>query len=134
MSTASSSPDAIGPREVWLTTQTLRGYPHLVPVWFVLDDAGAVWISTGASSAKVRNVRANPRVALGFPSDGNVSGDAVAHGTAEVLTSAPDSVLDRFEAKYTWRPNSEPDRETGLPVLLKITVDRWVMGSSKHLG
>jgi len=40
------------------------GYPHAVPMWFVVDDDGAVSMTTYGRSQKVLNVRRNPRVAL----------------------------------------------------------------------
>lgn len=40
------------------------GYPHAVPMWFVLEDDGCVYMTTYARSQKVVNVRRNPKVAL----------------------------------------------------------------------
>ena len=135
MSTPLPSTDAaLGPREGWLSTFSTGSHPHMVPIWFVVDDSRCVWISTGLDSAKVRNIRANPHVSFAVPSDGESYGDAVAHGTAEILSEAPDAVLDKFEAKYTWRPSPESDTEMGQMVFIKIAFSRWVMGNSKRIG
>lgn len=40
------------------------GYPHAVPMWFVVDDAGAILMTTYRRSQKVVNLLRNPRVAL----------------------------------------------------------------------
>lgn len=40
-----------------------RGWPHSVPMWFVVRD-GRVWIWTFAKSQKVRNLRRDPRATL----------------------------------------------------------------------
>jgi PPOX class probable F420-dependent enzyme len=40
-----------------------RGWPHLMPLWYVLRD-GDVWIYTYAKSQKVRNLERDPRATL----------------------------------------------------------------------
>jgi PPOX class probable F420-dependent enzyme len=40
------------------------GYPHAVPMWFVVDDDGVVYMTTYGRSQKAVNLRRNPRVAL----------------------------------------------------------------------
>ena len=40
------------------------GYPHAVPMWFVVEADGCVYMTTYARSQKVVNVRRNPKVAL----------------------------------------------------------------------
>jgi PPOX class probable F420-dependent enzyme len=40
-----------------------RGWPHLMPLWFVPRD-GEVWIYTYAKSQKVRNLERDPRATL----------------------------------------------------------------------
>ena len=47
-----------------LVTIGRDGYPHAVPMWFVIDDDGTVYMTTYGPSQKVLNVRRNPRVAL----------------------------------------------------------------------
>ncbi|MEO6027693.1 MAG: pyridoxamine 5'-phosphate oxidase family protein [Candidatus Binatia bacterium] len=47
-----------------LVTVGSDGYPHAVPMWFVIDDDGTVYMTTYGPSQKVLNVRRNPRVAL----------------------------------------------------------------------
>ncbi len=40
-----------------------RGWPHSMPMWFVVRD-GEIWIWTYGSSQKVRNLERDPRVTL----------------------------------------------------------------------
>jgi PPOX class probable F420-dependent enzyme len=40
-----------------------HGWPHLMPLWYVLRD-GEVWIYTYAKSQKVRNLERDPRATL----------------------------------------------------------------------
>ncbi len=47
-----------------LVTIGRDGYPHAVPMWFLVDDDGVVYMTTYGRSQKVVNIRRNPRVAL----------------------------------------------------------------------
>jgi len=47
-----------------LVTVGRDGYPHAVPMWFLMDDDGSVYMTTYGRSQKVVNIRRNPRVAL----------------------------------------------------------------------
>ena len=85
-------------RVVWLSTVRPDGTPHLVPTWFWWDgEALVVFSKPGA--AKVRNLRANPRlmVAVGDPEDdfsvGLIEAEATCHDEAAVIP-------DAFFAKY----------------------------------
>jgi PPOX class probable F420-dependent enzyme len=46
-----------------LVTNGPDGVPDPVPMWFVLDDEGVIWMRTYAASQKVRNIERDPRVA-----------------------------------------------------------------------
>ena len=39
------------------------GWPHLMPLWYVVRD-GALWVWTYAASQKVRNLERDPRATL----------------------------------------------------------------------
>jgi hypothetical protein len=55
-------------RTVTCATMGPRGWPHLMPLWYVLRDPGSVgprlWAWTYAASQKVRNVERDPRATL----------------------------------------------------------------------
>ena len=55
---------------VWLSTVSPDGLPHLIPTWFWWDGE-ALRVFSRPNAAKVRNLRARPRlmVALGRPED-----------------------------------------------------------------
>lgn len=46
-----------------VTTIGLDGYPHTVPIWYMLDGDDIV-IATAPESRKVKNIRANPKGAV----------------------------------------------------------------------
>ena len=50
-------------RIVVVATHGLRGWPHLMPLWYVLRD-GEIWVYTYAKSQKVRNLERDPRATL----------------------------------------------------------------------
>ncbi|HET7831260.1 MAG TPA: pyridoxamine 5'-phosphate oxidase family protein [Candidatus Limnocylindrales bacterium] len=85
-------------RVVWLSTVRPDGTPHLVPTWFWWDgEALVVFSKPGA--AKVRNLRANPRlmIAVGDPEDDFSVGLIEAEATAfDEAVGVPDG----FFAKY----------------------------------
>ena len=50
-------------KTVTCATNGLHGFPHLMPLWYVLRD-GRIWAWTYAKSQKVRNLERDPRATL----------------------------------------------------------------------
>src|SRR5665647_3679236 len=101
---------------IWLATVRVDGRPHLVAIWFVHVD-GHVWVCTGASSVKVRNIATEPRVTLSLE-DGNRS--AIGEGTAHLEDAPfPTTVIEAFMAKFDW-DISAPDTAMGELALVRI--------------
>jgi PPOX class probable F420-dependent enzyme len=50
-------------RIVICATNGPRGWPHLMPLWYIVRD-GEIWAWTYAKSQKVRNLERDPRVTL----------------------------------------------------------------------
>ena len=50
-------------RIVVVSSQGPRGWPHSMPMWFLVRD-GEIWIWTYAKSQKVRNLERDPRATL----------------------------------------------------------------------
>jgi PPOX class probable F420-dependent enzyme len=50
-------------RVVIVATHGPRGWPHVMPLWYVVRD-GEIWIWTYAKSQKVRNLERDPRATL----------------------------------------------------------------------
>jgi PPOX class probable F420-dependent enzyme len=51
-------------KTIILTSIGPDGFPHSMPMWFVVEPDGAIRITTFAKSQKVLNVRRNPKVSL----------------------------------------------------------------------
>lgn len=87
----------------WIGTTGRDGYPHAVPIWFLWRDGRALVFSE-PNTAKVRNLRADPRVALHLEAGDDHEQLTVLRGRAD-LSPKPtiewlDSVGDEYERKY----------------------------------
>lgn len=80
-------------RNYWLATVAPDGRPHLMVVWAVWLD-GSLLLSTGESSRKARNLRAEPRCSIAAQCAGDTE-LVVVEGTAEQIAV---EALARFVA------------------------------------
>jgi len=118
---------------VWLTTVDAAGTPQPTPVWFLWqpdgDAVGELLLLSRPGTAKLRNVRRSPRVALHFGTDAVGDDVVVLVGDAVVddggLTADQAAV---FDAKY-----AGPVRRLGMTpggfraeyaALLRVVPDR----------
>lgn len=85
---------------IWLTTVDPAGAPQPTPVWFHWDGE-TVLIFSEPKVAKIRNLRANPNVALSFNSDEHGGQIAVFTGQAQISDARPsESRLSAYLTKY----------------------------------
>lgn len=87
----------------WLGTIGRDGYPHAVPIWFLVHDNRLLVLSEPAT-AKVRNLRENPHAFLHLEAGENGDHLTVLQGTA-TLSERPtaewlDEIGERYAAKY----------------------------------
>ena len=73
---------------VWLTTVTPTGTPQPSPVWF-LSEGDSVLLYSQPDTPKLRNIAANPTVALSFNADRHGGDVVVFTGEARVDDDAP---------------------------------------------
>ncbi len=100
-------------RTYWLGTATPSGAPHAVPVWGVVT-GGTLYLYSERSTAKARNLAANPRVVVHLESGEDV---VIVRGIAEDLGTPGQvpSVVAALAAKYTrpedrqYLPGTDPD-------------------------
>jgi nitroimidazol reductase NimA-like FMN-containing flavoprotein (pyridoxamine 5'-phosphate oxidase superfamily) len=85
------------------------GTPHVAPIWYVYEN-GKLYVTTGPQSRKVRNIRANSKVA--FCVDVGVAfydlKAVVGKGTARILTDKKfnDEIGKKILLKYVGDLNS----------------------------
>lgn len=75
------------------------GVPHPIPMWFAVEDDGAIVMTTYARSQKIKNLRRDPRVSL-LVEDGIDYAElrgVVFYGTAELIEDV-DEVADILAA------------------------------------
>ena len=97
---------------IWLTTVTAEGQPQASPVWYLWQD-GRLVIYSMADSPRVRNLRANPRVALNLNSDDEGGAVVTMEGEAVLDDGPPATDVPAYVAKYLslisaygWTPES----------------------------
>ena len=85
---------------VWLTTVRADGQAQATPVWFLWDgETFLLYSQPGAQ--KVRNLAANPKVALHLDDDGSGGDVVTVEGTATVEPDTPRADrVDGYLAKY----------------------------------
>ena len=80
-----------------------RGWPHLMPLWYVPRD-GVIWIWTYAKSQKVRNLERDPRATLLIETGhkyGELRGlmieaEAVVHRDVETISAFAEELTVRY--------------------------------------
>jgi nitroimidazol reductase NimA-like FMN-containing flavoprotein (pyridoxamine 5'-phosphate oxidase superfamily) len=92
----------VAARNYWVSTTRPNGRPHAMPVWGVWLD-GAFFFGSGSSSAKSRNLAANPAAVVHLESGDET---VILEGQAEPVL---DGELERrvdgtYGPKYDWKP------------------------------
>jgi PPOX class probable F420-dependent enzyme len=96
----------------WLVTVNGRGAPQPSPVWFLWDD-GSILLYSQPETAKLRNIAANPRVAMHLPADAVGDDVVIVSGRAARSDDPPAHELPDYLDKYGelierngWTPES----------------------------
>jgi PPOX class probable F420-dependent enzyme len=85
---------------IWLTTVRADGQAQATPVWFLWDGETFLLYSQ-PDAQKVRNLAANPKVALHLDDDGSGGDVVTVEGTATVEPDTPRADrVDGYLAKY----------------------------------
>jgi PPOX class probable F420-dependent enzyme len=103
MSEAEASDFVQSQRVVVVATNGARGWPHLMPLWYVVRDH-EVWAWTYARSQKVRNLERDARATLQIE-DGEqyhelrgvmIEAEALLHRDLETVTALGAEILQRY--------------------------------------
>ena len=121
------------------------GVPHPMPMWFALDDDGAVVMTTFTKSQKIQNLKRDPRVSL-LAEAGETYSDlrgVVIYGSAEIDTEV-ESVFETLR-RVSVRMGTVPAEDTeavreGLIAsakkrcLIRVKPDKVVSWDHRKLG
>jgi len=108
-------------KNIWIATiYPAESRPHLTPIWFVYQD-GLLYFAIDAASIKMRNLQANPHVALALE-DGQHP--VICEGTAAFPEPPyPPDVLETFFKKYEWDIPTDPQYNR----LVQVTPRKWMV-------
>jgi len=116
-----------GAQTIILNSIGRDGVPHPMPMWFGIEDDGAIVMTTFKKSQKIQNLRRDPRVSL-LVEDGTIYSElrgAVLYGTAELLDDT-EKVLDILASvSRRAQPLDENARE-GMRKVLAATAPKRV--------
>jgi len=125
-----------------LGTLDPHGYPHLVAMWYVVDDDGAVLMTTFGKAQKVKNLERDPRCSLLIESEKTYDKlkGLLIRGQAEIVRD-PAVVLDallRINKKYQQGPEElvRPvfEKQAQKRVLVRIRPERVASWDHAKLG
>jgi PPOX class probable F420-dependent enzyme len=118
---------------VFIATLSKDNSPHLTPVWADIDEKdGLVLINTFEGSAKVKNVRRDPRVALSVVETYNTYKMVSIKGkVVEITTNDADRHLHRLAKKYLGIGKYYYRKPNHKRVIIKIKPEK-IMGISIH--
>lgn len=106
------------------------GRPHLVPMWYALDDDGLIAFTTYAKSQKIKNLQRDPRITVMVEAGEayNELRGVMIDGEAEVITDDPEHtarIMALIGAKHGGRPR--PDFSQSPPEITSAAHKRAVV-------
>ena len=111
------------PNPAVMATVAADGRPVTVATWYLLEDDGRVLLGLDASRARLKHMRADPRVSLTVLADDNWYTHVSLQGRIESITDDEGlRDIDRLSRHYTG--NSYPNRESPR-VSAQLAIERW---------
>ena len=121
------------PHIATLVTLRPNGRPHVAPVWFERREDRAL-VMTSRSSAKIRNLRANPAVTLSISTGGrpywyiNLEGEADI--TEDNLADVVTRICTHYDGPAAGATFAEELLDAGNMVIIDIRINRVVSWTS----
>jgi PPOX class probable F420-dependent enzyme len=111
----------------WLTTVAKSGQPVPRLVWFLFDGTDVI-VYSEPDAAKVRHIKAHPRVSFSLDSDGNGNGVVAVGGETRIDAEGANPLEDKaYVAKYEELAKSFGFTEeflTAYSTRLKVSIDK----------
>jgi len=115
----------VAARNYWVATCSPRAEPHAMPVWGIWHDERFLF-STGPTTKKAMNIRANPHVVVHLESGAQL---VVVEGTARDVASDAEAVerfLTLYNPKYDWDFGPDAFRGGGLFEVVPRKAFAWL--------
>jgi PPOX class probable F420-dependent enzyme len=84
--------------------------PHVVPIWFILDNKNNILFTTGDTSVKAKNIRRDNRVRLCVDDQVPLYSFVIIDGIAEIISNKPTEIYKwakRIAGRYMGNDKSE---------------------------
>ena len=108
----------------WLTTMAKSGQPVPRLLWFFFDGR-EITVYSMPNAAKVRHIKAHPRVSLNLDSDGNGRGTVVVGGEARIDAVDADPIADeQYQAEYAAGMGMTKEFLAAFSIRLKISIEK----------
>jgi PPOX class probable F420-dependent enzyme len=128
-------------RTLICATNGVRGWPHLMPLWFIVRDDD-IWAWTYAKSQKVRNLQRDPRVTLqieageAYDQLRGVMFEATAelHRDVEMVAALGSELLGRYGGGTPLEVNDTIRTQAAKRVGLRFVISRTVTWDHRKLG
>ena len=75
-----------------LGTINKNGSPHIVPIWFTLDNKDSILFTTGNTSVKAKNIQRDNRVRLCVDDQVPLFSFVTIDGIAEIISNQPSEI------------------------------------------
>ena len=102
------------------------GWPHTVPVWFMLDGDDVVVISV-RKTAKIGHIQANPKGALQIGGDSNDGGGYLLRGTFSIEEDPDDVWMNKLIYRYESGEQADKDAKEWADldiIVIRMKVER----------
>jgi general stress protein 26 len=128
-------------RTLICATNGVRGWPHLMPLWFVAR-GNDIWAWTYAKSQKVRNLERDPRVTLQIEAGETYDqlrgvmfeASTELHRDTEVVAALGAELLGRYGGGTTLEVNDAIRAQAAKRVGLRFVISRTVTWDHRKLG
>lgn len=101
-----------------------EGEPQVTPVWIEYDGTHVLF-NTEEKRAKVKHMRANPRIALSIPNQENPYQYLEIQGkVVEITTDGADEMIDRLAMKYMGKEKYPFHKPGDVRVVVKIAPEK----------
>ena len=99
------------------------GHPVTVATWYLLDADGTILLSLDASRARLRHLRADPRVSVTALAEGDWYTHVSVQGSVtSIVDDAGLAGADRISTHYTGHPYPVRDRPR---VIARLRIEHW---------